>query len=384
MAISPGYFHMTVKPYPFYIKATVILIGLFYLISIFSALSGILIPFVFAVLFSILLNPLYNRLLRFKLPRPIAVLLTVLFGVAFTTLVGYLLSSQIAQFGQSFPILKVRFGLMTDNLEHWISGQFGISIQKQILFIKNAINSSQAAIGSVLGTVFGTISLLLIIPIYVFMLLLYKNLIINFLYEVFSEEHSQRVGAILAQTKSAIQSYVVGLLIEMIIVSSLNSLALFIIGVKYALLLGVIGGVINILPYIGGFIAILLPVLIAIITKGGYSAPLEVIVSYLLIQFVDSNIIFPRFVSFKVQINALISLIAVFLGNAMWGISGMFLMLPMVAVLKIIFDRIDELKPWGKLLGDEVPMVHMGQVWGRRGRKKKMEPAAAPLKGAME
>jgi len=375
---------MTEKSYPFYIKATVILIGLFYLVSIFSALSGILIPFVFAVLFSILLNPLYNRLLRFRLPRPIAVLLTVLFGVAFTTLVGYLLSSQIAQFGQSFPVLKVRFGLMTDHLEHWISGQFGISIQKQILFIKNAINSSQAAIGSVIGTLFGTLSLLLIIPIYVFMLLLYKNLIINFLYEVFSEEHSQRVGAILAQTKSAIQSYVVGLLIEMIIVSGLNSLALFIIGVKYAILLGVIGGIINILPYIGGFVAILLPVLIATVTKDGYSAQLEVIVSYLVIQFVDSNIIFPRFVSFKVQINALISLIAVFLGNAMWGISGMFLMLPMVAVLKIIFDRVEELKPWGKLLGDEVPVVHMGQVWGRRGRKKKMEPAAAPLKGAME
>jgi predicted PurR-regulated permease PerM len=213
---------------------------------------------------------------------------------------------------------------------------------------------------------------MLIIPIYVFMLLLYKNLILNFLYEVFLEEHSKRVGEVLAQTKSAIQSYIVGLLVEMVIVSSLNSLALFIIGVKYAILLGVIGGIINILPYIGGFVAILLPVLIATVTKDGYSAQLEVIVSYLLIQFVDSNIIFPRFVSVKVQINALVSLLAVFLGNLMWGIAGMFLMLPMVAVLKIIFDRVEDLRPWGKLLGDEVPVVHMGQIWGRRVRRKKV------------
>jgi predicted PurR-regulated permease PerM len=212
---------------------------------------------------------------------------------------------------------------------------------------------------------------MLIIPIYVFMLLLYKNLIVNFLYEVFSEKHSQSVAEVLAQTKSAIQSYIVGLLIEMIIVSSLNTLALFIIGVKYAILLGVIGGIINILPYIGGFVAILLPVLIATVTKDGYSAQIAVIISYLAIQFVDSNIIFPRFVSIKVQINALISLLAVFLGNAMWGIAGMFLMLPMVAVIKIIFDRVDGLKPWGKLLGDAVPISHMGQVWGRRGRRKK-------------
>ena len=363
---------ITVKQYPFYLKATVILIGLYYLVSIMNTLSGILVPFAFAVLFSILLNPLYNIFLRLKIPRPLAVLLTLLVGIGFMTLVGYLLSTQVAQFGQSFPILKVRFGQMTDNLEQWISTQFGVSTQKQMLFVKNALDSSQAAVGTIIGTVFGTLSLMLIIPIYIFMLLLYKNLILNFLYEVFSEEQSKRVGEVLAQTKSAIQSYIVGLLIEMIIVSSLNSLALFIIGVKYAVLLGVIGGIINILPYIGGIVAILLPVLIATVTKDGYSAQIEVIVSYLIIQFVDSNIIFPRFVSIKVQINALISLLAVFLGNLMWGIAGMFLMLPMVAVLKIIFDRIEELQPWGKLLGDEVPVFHMGQVWGKRGKRRKV------------
>jgi predicted PurR-regulated permease PerM len=375
---------MAAKEYPFYIKATVILIGLYYLVTIFNLLQGILIPFAFAVLSAILLNPLYNWLLRFKFPRPLAVLVTVLSGITFFALIGYLLSSQVSQFSQSFPVLKVRFGQMTDGLEHWISQQFGVSIQKQIAFVKSAIDSGQAAIGSIVGTVFGTLSVVLIIPIYMFMLLLYKNLILNFLYEVFSDQHADKVGEVLKQTKSAIQSYILGLLIEMIIVSALNSLALIIIGVKYAILLGVIGGIINILPYIGGFVSILLPVLIAIVTKDGYSAPLEVIVSYLAIQFVDSNIIFPRFVSIKVQINALVSLVAVFLGNMMWGIAGMFLMLPMVAVLKIIFDRVDDLKPWGKILGDEIPVHHMGQVWGRRGRRKKTDSVNVPLKEAIK
>src|ERR1700733_7460645 len=167
---------MTIKPYPFYIKATVVLIGLYYLVNILNLLSGILIPFAFAILFAILLNPVYNRLLRFKMPRALAVTLTVFFGIGCTAFIGYLLSTQVAQFGQSFPLLKVRFGQMTNSLEHWIRSEFGVSIQKQVLFFKNALDSSQAAIGSLLGTVFGTISLLLIIPIYVFMLLLYKNL----------------------------------------------------------------------------------------------------------------------------------------------------------------------------------------------------------------
>ena len=375
---------MAVKEYPFYVRATVILVGLYYLASILNLLGGILVPFAFAILFSILLNPLYNRLLRRKLPRVLAILITVLSAIAFMTLIGYLLSTQLAQFSQSFPILKVRFGQLTDSLEHWISFKFGISIQKQVLLLKSALDSSQAAIGSVIGTLFGTLTLILIIPIYMFMLLLYKNLILNFVYEVFLEEHSGRVGEVLTQTKSAIQSYIVGLLIEMIMVSTLNSLALLVIGVKYAILLGVLGGVVNILPYIGGFVSILLPVLIATVTKEGYSAQLEVIASYLLIQFVDSNIIFPRFVSIKVQVNALVSLLGVLLGSAMWGVAGMFLMLPMIAVLKIIFDRIDGLKPWGKLLGDEIPVRHMGQIWGLRGRRKKAGGTNVPLKEAIK
>jgi predicted PurR-regulated permease PerM len=163
---------------------------------------------------------------------------------------------------------------------------------------------------------------------------------------------------------------VVGLLIEMIFVAVLNSTALLILGVKYAILLGFIGAMLNMLPYIGGIIAILLPVLMATVTKDGYSTQLGIIIAYIVIQFIDNNIIFPRFVSIKVQINALVSIVVVLLGNALWGISGMFLSIPFIAVLKIIFDRVDELKPWGKLFGDAVPIRHMGQVWGRR--KKRM------------
>jgi predicted PurR-regulated permease PerM len=359
------------KQYPFYLKATVILFGLFLLVYMLNTLKGILIPLAFAVLFAILLNPLFNFLLRFKIPKVPAIILTLLVGIGFSVLIFYLLSAQILQFGQSFPVLKVKFTQLIYSLEGWVNTRFGVSANKQVQFIKNVLDSSQAVIGSAVGSVFGTLSVMIIIPIYVFMLLLYKTLIINFIYEVFLEERSAHVSAVLRQTKSAIQSYIVGLLIEMIIVSSLNSAALMILGVKYAILLGVIGGIINVLPYIGGFVSILLPVLIATVTKDGYSTQIEIIISYLIIQFIDSNIIFPRFVSVKVQINALISLLAVFLGNAMWGIAGMFLMLPIVAVLKIIFDRIEELKPWGKLLGDEVPVYHMGQVWGRPKRTKK-------------
>ncbi|MEO8820179.1 MAG: AI-2E family transporter, partial [Ginsengibacter sp.] len=171
----------------------------------------------------------------------------------------------------------------------------------------------------------------------------------------------------------AIQSYMVGLLIEAIIIAILNSAALFILGVQYALLLGIIGALLNVLPYIGGIIAIILPILIATVTKDGYSAQIGIIIAYSIIQFIDNHILVPRIVSSQVKINALVTLIIVLLGGSIWGISGMFLSVPFIAVLKIIFDRVDGLKPWGKLLGSEVPVLHKGQIWGKwRGSKKSL------------
>ncbi len=183
------------------------------------------------------------------------------------------------------------------------------------------------------------------------------------------QNKSKEALAIYQKLKTAIQSYMVGLLLEAMIIATLNSTALLILGVKYAILLGVIGALLNMLPYIGGIIAIALPVLIATVTKDGFSTQLGIIIAYAIIQFIDNNFIIPRIVSSKVQINALSSIVIVLLGGALWGVAGMFLSIPFIAILKIIFDRVEGLRPWGKLLGDEVPTKHKGQVWPLRRKK---------------
>lgn len=363
----------SVRKYPFYLKATVIIFGLILTVYVLKALSGILIPVACAILFSALLNPLFNRVCRPGLHRAISVTITVLIGVLIVSAIVYLVWTQIAQFSSTFPIFKARINVLVQELEKWIYLRFGVTTDKQVAFIKNALDSGPSALGSTIGTFFTTITLVLLIPTYVFMILYYKTLLLNFIYEVFAEEHFKSVGEVLDQTKNAIQSYMVGLLVEMVIVSAMNSVALLLLGVKYAILIGVIGGVLNMLPVVGGIVAIALPVLIATVTSDGFSTQFGVIIAYLVIQFIDNHIIFPRFVSVKVQINALISLIAVFLGNALWGIAGMFLSLPLIAVVKIICDRIEELKPWGKLLGDSVPTKHIGQLWRRKRREAVLE-----------
>src|SRR5215212_6266244 len=360
---------MQLKQYPFYLKSTVILFGIILLVYSLVILRGILVPFSFALIIAILLNPLVNRFMKMGLGKVPAIICSMLIALLIFGGVMYFLSSQIIGFGENFPALKEKFGTLLTQLQDWVHTSFGVSIGKQVQLINEAVDSSKGLVGQTVGTAVGTLVIVFILPVYVFLLLYYKTLILNFLYESFAEENSRQVGDILTQTKSAIQSYMVGLLLEALIVAALNSTALLILGVKYAILLGVLGAILNMLPYIGGLIAIALPLLIATVTKDGYSTQLGIIIAYLVIQFIDNNFLIPRIVSSKVQINALFSIIVVLLGGAMWGVSGMFLSIPFVAILKIIFDRVDGLRPWGKLLGDEIPTKHKGQIWGKRKNK---------------
>jgi len=349
------------KEFPFYIKAPVIMLGLVIAVFILSVLRDILVPLAFATLIAILLNPLSVRLER-KLPKILSILISMIIALLVVVGIAYFLSSQIAHFFDNVDAMKQKFTELLYNTQAWLEKTFGIGSKKQVQMIKEAANNSKAVIGQTLSGALGILSVVFLIPVYTFLIMLYKTLILNFFYEVFSTENQQKVGEILAETKAAIQSYIVGLLIETGIVAVMNSCALLILGVPNAILIGVIGAILNLLPYIGGIIAIALPVLMATVSFDGYTTQLLIIAAYALIQFIDNNLLVPKIVSSKVQINALVSIVIVLMGAAVWGVPGMFLSIPFIAVLKIIFDRIDELKPWGKLLGDNIPTEHLGQL----------------------
>ncbi|GAB4092708.1 AI-2E family transporter [Flaviaesturariibacter terrae] len=363
---------MEKRELPFYAKVTVVMLGLVLFTFILKTLGDILTPLAFAVIIALLLNPLVNRLAKHKLGKIPSIALAMLLALLVFAGIFYFLSSQIMGFGENLPALKAKFSSLLSTAQVWMQHKFGLSMQKQMQLMNEAGNSSKALIGGTLNTVLGTVGVLLLLPVYVFLFLFYKTLILDFLFKVFAEHNAAKVSEILGETKLAIQSYMVGLLLEAAIVAAMNSTALLLIGVKYALLLGVLGAILNMLPYIGGIIAIALPVLMATVTSNGFSKQLWIVGAYLLIQFIDNNVLVPRIVSSKVNINALISVVVVLMGGALWGISGMFLSIPFVGILKIIFDRVDGLKPWGELLGDHVPTSY-----GRFSLRIKKKPAVA-------
>jgi len=202
-------------------------------------------------------------------------------------------------------------------------------------------------------------------PIYTFLLLYYRLHSRNFLFVVFKKEYNEDVQSVINKSKLMIRSYVVGLLIEMAIVASANSIGLVILGIKYAIFFGVLSAILNIIPYIGMFTATLSTVLVTLTTSNKTSDIIWIIVIYYSIHIIDTNFLVPRIVASRLRINALISILGIVIGGALTGISGLFLSVPTIAFIKIICDQMESLKPWGMLMGDDTAYSEKNTLYKR-------------------
>jgi predicted PurR-regulated permease PerM len=199
--------------------------------------------------------------------------------------------------------------------------------------------------------------MVVLLPIYTFLIMYYRGLIRKFFMDIFPDRHRKSVEEVMQESKNIVQSYMVGLLIEMAIVTALNATGFLIVGIEYAIFLAVLAAILNMIPYVGMLVATVICVLITLTTSTNLSDMIWVSVTLLVVQFIDNNFLMPYVVSSKVRINALVSIIGVLVGGALAGVSGMFLSIPGIAILKAVFDRVEELKPWGMLMGDDMSMV---------------------------
>lgn len=345
--------------FPFYAKASIFLVGSFAFITMLYIAQNIIVPLVFAIIISIVLLPIVDFFVRRKINRVIAIIITLFITLLVITGFCMLIYSQASLFSESWPILVNKLTALLNETITNASKYLDINparIHEWILKTKGElINTSSAAIGRTLVNLGSGLVVLFLVPTYVFIILYYKKLLLDFIHKVFVSSNQKQISEIVSQIKNVIQRYLIGLLIEFVIVSMLHVTALLILGIQYAILLGVLGALLNIIPYIGGIVGVSLPVMIALVTKSTSWYALYVMIAYYVIQLIDNNYIVPVIVSSKVRINALFSIIVVFVGNALWGIPGMFLSLPLLAIIKVIFDHIEPLKPWGFLLGDTMP-----------------------------
>ena len=369
---------------PFHFRLCLTLISLSIICYAVFIAADIIVPLAFAILLAILLLPLNNFLERKKVPRAMANVLGILIAMFFIGGIIYFLSSQISSFVADLPSIKQHLADHWKTVQKWIYQNLHFTRSQQSNFIENATdkikNSGTGILGDTVISLTQAIMVLVLLPVYTFLILYYRDMIKKFFTMVFKAEHEEKVVEVLRESRMIVQGYMVGLIIEMGIVAAINSAGFLILGIEYAIFLGVLAAILNMIPYIGMLIASVFCMLITLTNSTEIGDIVGVLAILTVVQFIDNNIIMPKVVSSKVKINALITILGVLVGGALAGISGMFLSIPAIAILKVIFDRVDELKPWGMILGDEITGSRRSKLYMKLGWMSNKQMPATPIK----
>jgi predicted PurR-regulated permease PerM len=346
---------------PLTVRRSLELLGLILLTTILVIGSSIIMPIIMAFFISLVLLPVFRFLRRYKVPEVIAIVVPIL--LVFVILAGiiWFFSAQVSSLVADFPKIKSNVSIHLNSLSNWISGITHYSTKEQIDFINKNTNELLSFAGKRASTAALTLSSVFVfvglLPIYIYLILFYKNLLLSFIFMWFKEDHHPKVKDAIYESESIIKSYLIGLLIQVTYMTILVGGILMIIGIKHALLIGVIFAFLNLIPYVGALMGNIIGVLLTM-TSSTELWPIFTVLGVIAgIQFLDNNILMPRIVGSKVKINALFAILGVIIGGNIAGVAGMFLSMPIIAVLKVIFDRTDMFRQWGVLLGDERPKL---------------------------
>ena len=331
--------------------------------------QDIIVPIAFSTLLAILLLPLTNFFEK-KIGRVWAISLSIFISLILLAALIYFFIIKIAGFVDDLPTIKRQLDHHLRTVQTWGYRQFHLTSTEQKEYIDEATTQIQGKngggfIGQTLITITNSIIFLILLPIYTFLILYYRNMIRKFIISIFSDHHKTHVVEVIRESKMIVQGYLTGLLIEMGIIALINYAGFLIIGIEYAFFLAFLSAVFNLIPYIGMIIASIICMLVTLTTSTNLTDIILVLVVLTVVQFFDNNIIMPKVVSSKVKINALITIVGVLVGGAIAGISGMFLSIPILAIIKAIFDRIEPLKPWGEMLGDDITSLEKGKLLKR-------------------
>jgi predicted PurR-regulated permease PerM len=328
------------------------------MIYILIVAKFIIIPLVFAALLSIMIQPICNfleRYIRWKVP---AILLS--FVVILIPISGVIMffSYQLGDVIQNMPAitenlkhtsdvvfswLENNFGVTRDQSWQWLRSNFSRVLDSPLQFFKGGISSSTAFL----------INLLMVI-IFMFFSLLYRGAIKNFILLQFRSETRKQGREILQQIQNVVRHYLYGLLTVILILAILNSIGLLIIGVDYAVFWASLAAFLSIIPYIGTTLGGLLPFMYSFATATSWWQPLAVVGLYFSVQQIEGNLITPYVVGSNVKINPFIAIISLLIGGFVWGLAGIILGIPIAAIIKLVFDHIDALKPVGALMSRDL------------------------------
>jgi len=343
------------KDTPYTLRLAAVLICIALVILGLYLLQDLLILVSYSMILAMLVLPVCEWLESKGLARSLSIVICLFIMFAFIGLLLLLLVGQIAEFASDWPMFIRKAEKWVAGLQSFLSHNLNISRKKQMLEVSNQTINLLKNSGDIISTTFGTvihgITTLIIVPIFVFFFLYYRQFFSDFLARVFPTTEPTVLRGIMQKTGVVVQSYLIGLLAVMFIVALLCCAGFWWIGVDYFMFFGCLTGILLLIPYIGIWIGASLPIILTLASLGPNYA-LGVIAWVAVVQFIEANFITPLVIGSKVSINPMVAMLALLAGELIWGIQGLILALPLTAIMKVIFDHVPALEPYGFLLGE--------------------------------
>lgn len=308
------------------------------------------IPVFFGLLIAIVMYPISKWLEIRGLSKSIAITVCLLIiTILFAALLG-LLVWQVNVFKEDAPGILLKLEDVLQRFQRWMIDTMGITSDIQNNWFDKFTESIGSIVTTTLQTTANTLFILFLTPVYTALFMYHRKIFVQYLKLITPEKYQHEMDLIVKQTIDTYFNYIKGMILVYIIVGILNTIGLLALGVEHALLFGMLCAIMTIVPYIGIFISASLPVSLIWLQTGNIWYPLGVIAVFSFVQYLEANVIFPKVVGKQLHVSTMAMLMAIIAGGIIWGVAGMVLFIPFVAILKIVTDNIEDWKPLNLLL----------------------------------
>jgi predicted PurR-regulated permease PerM len=315
-----------------------------------------LVPFIIAALLAMLILPLSVRLER-KMKKALAILISISVLLVALSIIISVFAWQISDISDKAPQIQKNISEKIQELRTFATNSLGIPRQQQQKIIKEQQQSSSGKMSTLLTGVFSSFGSFLtnfiIVMVYIFLFLLYRNRFQQFVLKQVPQQEQQNAKEIMHEVRQVAQKYLTGLSIMIVCLWILYSIGFTIAGVDNAIFFAILCGLLEIVPFVGNLIGVSVTLLMSLAQGGETSMIIAILITYAVVQFFQTYLLEPMVVGKNISINPVFTIVGLVGGELLWGLPGMILALPILGIIKIICDRIEPLKPYGFLIGDE-------------------------------
>lgn len=338
------------KEYPLIIRITIRLLLAFLIVSALVITKTLLVPLFFSVLLAYLLYPAARRMEKKGIPRIATNFILIIGTAVIAAATVYGIALLIASFSTDLPEIQKQLNENISQFQRTLTRWIGLQESEQDDMVKNALGNTGQYLQTLFTATANSILAVGLVPVYTFLLLFYRDKFEKFVQILVPDNQQNIASDIIAQASTIVPKYMKGLFVVCFILAGLNSIGFYLTGVNYAILFGVVAAFFNLIPYLGTVIGYGL-VFIFVLATQSVGLALGVLAQFFVVQFTENNILTPNITGSYVQINPLVTIFSLIAGGMIWGLPGMFMVIPYLAMMKIICENIDSLKPIGFLLG---------------------------------